>query len=134
MACSSPTWAARNSRASRSSGSRTSTELYTPIIGYRQINFTQQEPITGADTVSGLRLVDARASYGIGLETFALGFPIHFDWSWKTLFNKDWEDLMFAASAEAARSASRSSRSGSDTTSKSFGSFVTFGSFGSFCS
>ncbi len=42
--------------------------------------------------VSGFRLVDGRASYGIGLETFALGFPIHFDWSWKTLFNKDWED------------------------------------------
>ena len=33
--------------------------------------------------VSGFRLVDSRASYGIGLETFALGFPIHFDWSWK---------------------------------------------------
>ena len=47
--------------------------------------------------ISGLRLVDARASYGIGLETFALGFPVHFDWSWKTLLNKDWEDLRFAA-------------------------------------
>ncbi len=47
--------------------------------------------------MSGLRLVDARASYGIGLETFALGFPIHFDYAWKTLFNKDWEDLLFAA-------------------------------------
>ena len=46
---------------------------------------------------SGLRLVDARASYGVGLETFALGFPVHFDWSWKTLFNRDWEDLLFAA-------------------------------------
>jgi len=75
-----------------------STELYTPIIGYRQINFTQQEPIYGLPTpVSGLRLIDARASYGLGLETFALGFPIHFDYSWKTLFNKDWEDLKFAA-------------------------------------
>ena len=48
-------------------------------------------------TSSGLRLVDARASYGIGLETFALGFPVHVDWSWKTLFNKDWEDVKFAA-------------------------------------
>jgi WD40 repeat protein len=75
-----------------------SSELYTPIVGYRPINFTQQEPIYGAPTtVSGLRLVDARASYGIGLETFALGFPIHFDYSWKTLFNRDWEDLKFAA-------------------------------------
>ena len=41
-------------------------------------------------------LVDARASYGIGLETFALGFPVHFDWSWRTLFNRDWEDVVFA--------------------------------------
>ena len=42
---------------------------------------------------SGFRLIDSRASYGVGLETFALGFPIHFDWSWRTLFNRDWEDL-----------------------------------------
>jgi WD40 repeat protein len=48
-------------------------------------------------TVSGFRLQDGRASYGLGLETFALGFPIHFDWSWRTLFNKDWEDVVFAA-------------------------------------
>ena len=47
--------------------------------------------------VSGFRLRDGRASYGIGLETFALGFPIHFDWAWRTLFNKGWEDLLFAA-------------------------------------
>ena len=57
-----------------------SSEVYTPIVGYRQISFRTQEPIYGApQTVSGLRLVDARASYGVGLETFALGFPIHFD-------------------------------------------------------
>ena len=37
--------------------------------------------------VSGFRLQDGRASYGLGLETFALGFPIHFDWSWRTLMN-----------------------------------------------
>ena len=47
--------------------------------------------------IDGLRLRDARGSYGIGLETFALGFPIHFDWAWKTLFNKDWEDALFFA-------------------------------------
>jgi outer membrane protein assembly factor BamA len=46
--------------------------------------------------VSGLRLVDSRASYGISLATFALGFPVHFDWSWKTLMNKQWEDVVFA--------------------------------------
>ena len=47
--------------------------------------------------LSGLRLVDSRASYGLGLETFALGFPIHFDYSWKTLLNEGWEDQLFAA-------------------------------------
>jgi outer membrane protein assembly factor BamA len=76
----------------------TSAETYTPIIGYSTLNAFQQTPIFGQPSViDGLRLVDARASYGIGLETFALGFPVHFDWSWKTLLNKDWEDLRFAA-------------------------------------
>jgi hypothetical protein len=54
-------------------------------------------PILGdPQTVSGFRLKDGRASYGVGLETFALGFPIHFDWSWRTLLNKSWEDVLFA--------------------------------------
>ena len=43
--------------------------------------------------------MDGRASYGIGLETFALGFPIHFDWSWRTLLNKSWEDYVFSYDA-----------------------------------
>jgi hypothetical protein len=47
-------------------------------------------------TIDGFRLKDGRASYGVGLETFALGFPIHFDWSWRTTFNKAWEDVVFA--------------------------------------
>jgi hypothetical protein len=72
----------------------------TPIVNYNT------DPITGAATpvygapitVSGFRLQDGRASYGLGLETFALGFPIHFDWSWRTLFNRDWEDFLFASS------------------------------------
>ncbi len=46
--------------------------------------------------MDGFRLIDARASYGLGLETFALGFPIHFDWAWRTLFNENWENLLFA--------------------------------------
>jgi outer membrane protein assembly factor BamA len=49
-----------------------------------------------AHNIEGFRLKDARASYGVGLETFALGFPIHFDWSWRTTFNKGWEDVLFA--------------------------------------
>ncbi|MBZ5556959.1 MAG: hypothetical protein LAO77_06735 [Acidobacteriia bacterium] len=47
-------------------------------------------------TINGFRLKDGRASYGLGLETFALGFPIHFDWSWRTTFNAAWEDVVFA--------------------------------------
>ncbi len=53
-------------------------------------------------TVTGFRLRDGRASYGIGLETFALGFPIHFDWSWRTLFNKSWEDVLYGGAGGSA--------------------------------
>ena len=52
-----------------------------------------------ATRVSGFRLVDSRASYGIGLETFALGFPVHFDWSYRTLLNKGWEDYIMGSSS-----------------------------------
>jgi hypothetical protein len=58
--------------------------------------------IRPAQRVEGFRLVDSRASYGIGLETFALGFPVHFDWSYRTLFNKPWEDLLYAADGGSA--------------------------------
>jgi hypothetical protein len=70
----------------------------TPLLGFEP-NFTtlQYDPIYGDPaTIGGFKLVDGRASYGIGLETFALGFPIHFDWSWRTLFNSQWEDYVFA--------------------------------------
>jgi hypothetical protein len=60
-------------------------------------------PIFGPEReINGFRLKDGRASYGIGLETFAFGFPIHFDWSWRTLFNEDWEDVIFATSGGSA--------------------------------
>ena len=69
-----------------------------PIIGFVPDPNALQgaSPVYGpVRTIDGFRLVDSRASYGIGLETFALGFPIHFDWSWRTLFNKDWEDIVY---------------------------------------
>jgi len=53
-------------------------------------------------TFNGFRLIDSRASYGIGLETFALGFPVHFDWSYRTLFNKGWEDYLFSSAGGSA--------------------------------
>ena len=70
----------------------------------------QTDPLTGLQfavpgqpvTISGFRLRDGRASYGIGLETFALGFPIHFDWTWRTLFNKAWEDVLYSGSGGSA--------------------------------
>jgi hypothetical protein len=72
-----------------------------PVLDYRQDPFTGAiTPILGPPTtITGLRLVDGRASYGLGLETFALGFPIHFDWSWRTLLNKSWEDYVFSYEA-----------------------------------
>ena len=61
-----------------------------PATGIRPYTLNYQ-----TQNVSGFRLQDGRASYGLGLETFALGFPIHFDWSWRTLMNTSWEDVVF---------------------------------------
>lgn len=73
---------------------------YTPLIGIEQDPNALPgiaRPVFGPTfAIPGFKLVDGRASYGIGLETFALGFPIHFDWSWRTLFNRDYEDFVFA--------------------------------------
>ncbi len=73
-------------------------EIFTPVIGYDlDANGIPVEVQGPPVLIDGFRLRDGRASYGIGLETFALGFPIHFDWSWRTLFNRQWEDALFAA-------------------------------------
>ncbi|MGE3512032.1 MAG: hypothetical protein AB7N65_24470 [Vicinamibacterales bacterium] len=87
-------------------------ETVQPILDYQrditgQVLFDPETnlplPIYGdRRTISGFRLRDSRASYGFGLETFALGFPIHFDWSWRTLFNREWEDVTFAAEGGSA--------------------------------
>ena len=45
--------------------------------------------------VGGFRLVDGRASYGFGIQSMMLGFPMHFDWAWRTLLNRDWENALF---------------------------------------
>jgi hypothetical protein len=90
----------------------TKDEVCKPIVGYQTdlLGFPRRDaagnyvPILGPDTaISGFRLRDGRASYGVGLETFALGFPIHFDWSWRTMFNKEWEDIVFAADEGSAK-------------------------------
>jgi hypothetical protein len=73
-----------------------SPEEYRPIIGYTQDSFGNLAP-SYADTqvITGFRLKDARASYGLGIETQLFGLPMHFDWSWRTLFNKQYEDALF---------------------------------------
>ncbi|MBI1875947.1 MAG: PD40 domain-containing protein [Acidobacteria bacterium] len=72
-------------------------EIVQPVVGARITDGLTVEQVLGPPTrVSGFRLKDGRASYGLGLETFALGFPVHLDWSWRTLFNKQWEDVLFA--------------------------------------
>ena len=87
---------------------------YTPIIGYQSDASRQSAsststtglpiPIYGQEQiVQGFRLKDGRASYGVGLETFALGFPIHFDWAWRTLFNEQWENVLFASAGRQQR-------------------------------
>ena len=85
-------------------------------VNVRSILNYSQDPFSGAvtpilgppTTIKGLRLVDGRASYGLGLETFALGFPIHFDWSWRTLLNKGWEDYVYSYQASLDGEASGS--------------------------
>ncbi|HEY3382379.1 MAG TPA: hypothetical protein VGK32_11465 [Vicinamibacterales bacterium] len=78
-------------------------ETFTPLTGSAQDAQGNLIPVYGdARTVSGFRLRDGRASYGVGVETFMLGFPIHFDWSWRTLFNKNWENALFGDSAAAS--------------------------------
>ena len=84
-------------------------ESFAPIVDYQRdplfpaTLFRDQItglpiPIYGQPTVvRGLRLRDGRASYGLGLETFVFGFPLHFDWAWRTLLNKEWEDIVFAS-------------------------------------
>jgi hypothetical protein len=75
------------------------TESYSPYLGNgTDPNTGQQIPIFGPPVdISGFRFRDGRASYGFGLETFALGFPIHFDWAWRTLMSREWEDALFAS-------------------------------------
>jgi len=80
--------------------SASDTKTYTPLLGYNTDPDTGlYVPVYGPPTqVSGFRLVDGRASYGLGVQTYALGFPFHFDWSWRTLFNSQYEDVLFASS------------------------------------
>ena len=79
-------------------------DTVTPTIGFGQNPATGEyfEVFGDPADVSGFRLVDGRASYGIGLTTAVIGIPMHFDWSWRTLFNEDWENILFATRGGSA--------------------------------
>ena len=73
-------------------------QVYTPLIRYDIDLAGNAVPVYGPPVqINGFRLVDGRASYGFGLETFALGFPIHFDWAWRTLMDRQWENALYAS-------------------------------------
>jgi len=72
------------------------TEPTTLFLGYAEGPGGLPIPVYGPDIpVSGFRLVDSQASFGIGLQTSLLGFPMHFDWAWKTKFNREYENVIF---------------------------------------
>ena len=58
------------------------------FVNYPGLAVCQVAPIPAClgEPVSGFHLVDGRASYGIGLQFFFLGYPLHFDWSKLTDF------------------------------------------------
>ena len=81
----------------------TKSEVYPALLGYDldtsgSVINVRTEPVR----VSGLRLVDGRASYGFGLQSFLLGFPMHFDFSWRTLFDREWEGALFRSCAQTS--------------------------------
>ncbi len=81
-----------------------SSETFRPVIGLQYDNNLQLQPVYANPVqITGFRLRDARGSYGFGLETMAFGFPIHLDWTWRTLFNERWENLLFAANGGSAK-------------------------------
>jgi hypothetical protein len=45
--------------------------------------------------VDGFHLVDGRASYGMGIQLFFLGYPMHFDWSKGTDFKNSSNNWRF---------------------------------------
>src|SRR5690606_3566006 len=76
----------------------TRTETFQPVVGYDLNPDNSTTPRLGEPIeLSGLRLVNGRASYGLSLQSFLLGFPMHFDFSWRPLFNRTYEDALYRA-------------------------------------
>ena len=83
---------------------KTHGEAYQPTVGYDlNADQTTWSPRLGDPIdLSGPRLVNGRASYGFSLQSFLLGFPMHFDFSWRTLFNRNYEDAIFRSCAQTS--------------------------------
>jgi hypothetical protein len=72
--------------ASRFKGERfdfASREAGTSFVNYpgQAVCAATPDPACLGEPVSGFHLVDGRASFGVGLQFFFLGYPMHFDWS-----------------------------------------------------
>lgn len=81
--------------------STSKSETVQQALGYTLDSSGNLQPVNGpATNISGFRLRDARASYGVGVETFVFGLPLHFDWAWRTTFNTAWEDYVYGSSAD----------------------------------
>ena len=83
----------------------TARRRYPPIIGYEhRLDRQRRTPVYGAagrrSTASAWSTAARRTASAS--QSFLLGFPMHFDWSWKTLFNRDWEDALFAFAGRSA--------------------------------
>ena len=76
-----------------------SSEIYTPVVGFNDFAARQRrrssEPRSASTGSAWWTPARPTAS---GSRHSPSGFPVHFDWAWRTLFNKHWEDLLFAAS------------------------------------
>ncbi len=71
---------------------------YTPQTGLAQDQNGNLIPVYGPPvTINGFKLIDSRASYGVGVETFVFGFPMHFDWAWRTMFNNAYSDAIYGS-------------------------------------
>jgi len=53
-------------------------------------------------SVSGFRCRTAVHPTGLA-RNIRSRVPIHFDWSWRTLFNKQWEDVVFASDGGSSK-------------------------------
>ena len=71
------------------------------ILGYQQDPFTGEiTPVLGPPTtIRGCACWTAAPPTASASRPSRSGFPIHFDWAWRTLLNKGWEDYVYSYQA-----------------------------------